>query len=322
MPRYAAIAFTVSFLVACQPPSGDEGQPCYPNGTCDGNLSCFSGLCVEAPVSAIAAESSEVAPAPAPQVVTEAEPAAAPSAAAPTAYAAPAPATNPAEEAMEAYRSVIRAWNSGDELSYFGGYAEVVSCWYDRANRPIAEVRAGGRGGHFRDRTSSRLEIDRLEPIAANDDQVTFIEHGRLVGSSRTTSHDKLIVMRHGEAGWRIVVEGSPEQHSCWHEIPPGFAVSATGPDPQPSRTCRVLRIHTECQTTAGEPPCHDRRSYVTDPPVPPGSNRQQAEAALRTNEDNCEYGEPEFGPTGRVREVGGWCMGWGSIRHVYEGCD
>lgn len=34
------------------PAQGSEGQACYPNGTCDGTLSCFSNLCVNASADA------------------------------------------------------------------------------------------------------------------------------------------------------------------------------------------------------------------------------------------------------------------------------
>jgi hypothetical protein len=322
VPRHPFLAVTFTFLVACQPPSGAEGRPCYPNGTCDGELACLSGLCVEPSPATTESEPSASLPTPAPDRETVAVAPTLQPPTVPTGAPEPTPPTDPADDAMDAYRAMIEAWNHGDERGYFGRYAEIVSCWYDRSNRPIAEVRAGGRGAHFRDRTTSQLAIDRLEFVSANNGRVTFIDHGRLIGSSRTSSHRKLIVMQRGEPGWRIIVEGSPEQHSCWPEIPPGFADADSESVPQPRSTCRVLRVHRDCQTTAGEPPCYDRRSYVSAPPVPPGSNRQQTEAALSASEDSCEYGEAEFGPTGRIREVGAWCMGWGSVRHVYEGCD
>ena len=37
----------LALAVGCSEGSGGEGEPCYPNGTCNGSLACLSNLCVD-----------------------------------------------------------------------------------------------------------------------------------------------------------------------------------------------------------------------------------------------------------------------------------
>ena len=131
---------------------------------------------------------------------------------------------SPETEARAAYLGLLTAWNEMDEDAYFAGFPDVVSCWYDSANRPLQRIRDRSRGAHFRDQLASRLVSDRLELVRASDDEVAFIDHGRLVGTSgSSTEHQKFIVMRATATGWKLVVEVSPERHACWPDVPESF---------------------------------------------------------------------------------------------------
>ena len=329
MMRVIGVAvFVVAALSGCTSSAGNEGEPCYPNGTCNGELTCLSFLCVQAPAAtaapaaALAEEPRQPAAQPPPPAATTALP-----------VAAPRPAVaDPAEVAAAAYRDVIAAWNELDETAYFDGYMPVVACWYDRANRRRADIQSSSRGAHFRDRTSSQLAVDRLELIEASVGQVTFIDHGRLVGSTRTLPHQKLIVMRPYEGRWRIVVEASPEQHGCWPHIPAAFAAPAA-PEPTIARRgerasgrgeCRVRTRTRTCEGVAGGPPCTEQEFYDRSALIPPRTRRSTMAAALSAASDdfNCNFDNFVYGENGYIRSLEARCMGGDSHWWTYENCD
>lgn len=313
--RITALLAALIATAACARQEGGEREPCYGNSTCDEGLTCLSNVCVAAPAAAV-----PQAPIAEPVAPPAAEPAATTQTPTPTPPPVAAmPAQPPGAAAEVAYRRVIDAWNALDETAYFNGFHSTLACWYNDANKPLASIRSGSRGDHFRNRTGSRLEIDRLLPVSVSDMSVTFVEDGRLIGTEGARPHRKLIVMQPHDGTWRISVEASPSRHACWSMVPQGFSEEAA-----PSASCVVTRSWEQCATTAGDPPCRTRRSTDAEPMIPVGTTSATLDRALSRAQDNynCEFGEADFGPSGTITQISAFCMGEGNLTWTYEGCD
>lgn len=122
------------------------------------------------------------------------------------------------EEAFDAYWDHLDAFNSDDARRYFTMYSPILSCWYSGVNHSRADVVLGGRGFAFDDQVVRRFESVRLTPIFEGNDEVHFLDQGRIVGPEDARSYRKIIVLRRVAGDWLVVVEVSAGDAECYLE--------------------------------------------------------------------------------------------------------
>lgn len=129
---------------------------------------------------------------------------------------APAPRTQAEppraqDAAARAYLEAMAAFNARDADRFFGAFAADY-CHYDK------RLDAAGLRRLYQDQFGGKpTTIDAtVEPLRVRKDEILFLQSelfGRTPGQQQR--YFKLVLMRRGEAGWRIAATATRKRHKC-----------------------------------------------------------------------------------------------------------
>lgn len=119
-----------------------------------------------------------------------------------------------AQAACRAYTRALEAFNARDANSYYGAFAEPMTCFYDQPNVSVRDIRPmqGALG----------VTADNIRVVATNVDHIWLCERGEydLGDGKGFRPHNKLLVMRKYGAEWFVIIETTRLSQSCYTYFP------------------------------------------------------------------------------------------------------
>ena len=180
------------------------------------------------------------------------------------------PPSEVSAEAERAYRESVAAFNAGDAERYFASFADTLDCYYGDRDQRLSVIRTK-RTPRFEG--DGRLHIAELEVLRSDESGVLLLDRGAwwvlpAEGARRPRRsymqasaspvaqgvHEKLVLMREVENGWRIVGEEGLAEAACLNA-----EVMELGEMPEALARCRrenascLRQCDTACEGGGGD---------------------------------------------------------------------